>query len=75
MPRRIPGDVIELPLPSGQYAYGRVYRDATVAFYTRLSNTPGQPPLGSDDNYAFVVGVHDSAFARAPVVRSQPFPR
>ncbi|MFC8597339.1 Imm26 family immunity protein [Isoptericola sp. NPDC057191] len=28
-----PGTVIQIALPDGRYAYGRVLRDASVAFY------------------------------------------
>ncbi len=52
------GDVIQLTLPNGRYAYGRVLRDASVAFYSETSAGPGVPPVGSRD-YQFVVGVYD----------------
>jgi hypothetical protein len=60
MSRRKPqvGDVIQLTLPSGRYAYGRVLRDASVAFYSETTAEPGLPPVGSRD-YQFVVGVYD----------------
>jgi len=63
MRRRKPplGDVIQFVLPSGCYAYGRVLRDASVAFYTETTTEPGLPPIGSR-NYQFVVGVHDDVF-------------
>ena len=54
------GDVIQLALPSGRYAYGRVLRDASVAFYSEITAEPGVPPVGSR-NYQFVVGVYDDA--------------
>jgi hypothetical protein len=53
------GDVIQLELPNGRYAYGRVLHDAGVAFYRSTSDEAGQPPLGSRD-YQFVVGVDDA---------------
>lgn len=58
MSRRKPkvGDVIQLTLPSGRYAYGRVLRDASVAFYSETTAESGMPPVGSR-NYQFVVGV------------------
>ncbi len=59
MSRRKPqvGDVIHFALPSGRYAYGRVLRDASVAFYSETTAEPGVPPVGSR-NYQFVVGVY-----------------
>jgi hypothetical protein len=68
MSRRKPqvGDVIQLTLPSGRYAYGRVLRDASVAFYSETTAEPGLPPLGSRD-YQFVVGVYDDVLTSAGV--------
>ena len=56
------GAVIQLTLPSGRYAYGRVLRDANVAFYSETTTEPGLPPVGSRD-YQFVVGVYDDVFS------------
>lgn len=51
------GDVIQFALPSGCYAYGRILRDASVAFYRETTSEPGRPPIGSRD-YQFVVSVY-----------------
>ena len=51
------GDVIQLTLPNGRYAYGRVLRDASIAFYGTTTTQPSKPPTGSRD-YQFVVGVY-----------------
>ena len=69
MGRRKPevGDVIQFTLPSGCYAYGRVLRDASVAFYNETTTQPGLPPVGSRD-YQFVVGVY------ADVLKSEDVP-
>jgi hypothetical protein len=63
------GDVIQVMLPTGRYAYGRVLRDASVAFYRGTTAEPGLPPIGSRD-YQFVVGVYDDVPGSegAPVV-------
>ena len=61
-----------MPLPDGRFAYGRVYRDATVCFYRRGSVTPGLPPIGSRD-FAFCVGVYDDVVASWERVGSDPF--
>ncbi len=67
------GDVIQFTLPSGRYAYGRVLRDASVAFYSETTAEPGLPPIGSRD-YQFVVGVYDDVLTseRVSVVGRDP---
>lgn len=52
------GDVVQIDLPNGTYAYGRVLRDASVAFYRQRTSEPQNPPIGSRD-YEFTVGVYD----------------
>lgn len=64
------GDVVQLALPDGTFAYGRVLHEG-VAFYRHRSSEPGRPPIGSRD-YEFVVGVHDAAVAQWPVVGTDP---
>ena len=51
------GDVFEIPLPDGRFAYGRVLEEPVVAIYQQLSTTPNNPPIGSRD-YRFVVGIY-----------------
>ena len=67
------GDVIQVTLPTGRYAYGRVLRDASVAFYCETTAEPGLPPIGSRD-YRFVVGVYDDVPGSdgAPVAGHDP---
>jgi len=65
--RRNVGDVVQVALPNGQYAYGRVLRDAAVAFYRARTSEPVHPPVGSRD-FQFVVGVYDDDLRRWPVV-------
>lgn len=60
------GDVIQLTLSSGRYAYGRVLRDASVAFYSETTAEPGLPPIGSRD-YQFIVGVYYDALTSESV--------
>jgi len=62
-----PGSVIQVPLPDGRFAYGRVYRDATVCFYRYAARLPGEPPIGLRD-FAFCVGVYDDVAAGWEVV-------
>lgn len=75
MSRRKPkvGDVIQIKLPSDCYAYGRVLRDASVAFYSETTTEPGLPPVGSR-TYQFVVGVYEDVLKspEVPVVGHDP---
>ena len=75
MSRRKPkvGDVIQIKLPSDCYAYGRVLRDASVAFYSETTTEPGLPPIGSR-SYEFVVGVYEDVLKsdEVPVVGYDP---
>lgn len=52
-----PGDVFQIPLPDGRYAYGRVYDDASVGIYSRITEDPLLPPIGSRD-FLFIVGIY-----------------
>ena len=75
MKRRRPsvGSAIQVALPNGMYAYGRVLRDASVAFYRALTSIPMKPPIGSRD-FLFTVGVHDDVLTsdRCVVVGHDP---
>jgi hypothetical protein len=51
------GDVFQIPLPDGRYAYGRVYQDASVGIYKSITKQPFQPPIGSRD-FLFTVGLY-----------------
>lgn len=62
---------MQLELPNGTYAYGRVLRDASVAFYRSKTEEPGQPPIGSR-NFQFVVGVYDDVLGAAEIVGHDP---
>jgi len=67
------GDVVQIELPNGGYAYGRVLRDASIAIYRQTSQISGRPPVGSRD-YQFVVGVYDDVLnsGACPVVGHDP---
>jgi hypothetical protein len=49
------GDVVEIALPSGRHAYGRVLRDASIAIYGMVATEPSVPPVGTRD-YLLTVG-------------------
>ena len=51
------GDVFQIPLPDGRFAYARVYRDASIGVYREVSETPNNPPIGSRD-FLFIVGMY-----------------
>ena len=51
------GDVFQISLPNGQFAYGRVYKDASVGIYRKITDEPNQPPIGSRD-FWFNVGLY-----------------
>lgn len=51
------GDVFQIPLPNGKYAYGRVYDDASVGIYSSITEEPLQPPIGSR-TFLFIVGLY-----------------
>jgi Immunity protein 26 len=70
-PRPAVGDVVEIALPDGTFAYGRVLKDACVAFYRERSTAGQQPPIGSRD-FEFIVGVYDDALRRWSVVGHDP---
>lgn len=67
------GAVIQLALSDGRFAYGRVLKDASVAFYATRSDEPERPPIG-DRDYEFVVGVYDDVLRAddVPVVGHDP---
>src|ERR1035437_77388 len=43
------GDVVQVVLPDGTHAYGRVLRQASVAFSRARTVEPRSPPIGSRD--------------------------
>ena len=69
-----PGDVCQLSLGDGRYAYGRILRDASVAVYRTTTHMPAQRPVGERD-FIFTVGVYDDlpGSEAFPVVGHDPF--
>ncbi|MFL6255398.1 MAG: Imm26 family immunity protein [Pyrinomonadaceae bacterium] len=68
------GDVFQISLPDGRYAYGRVYDDASVGIYRAVSDEPLLPPIGSGD-FLFHVGMYDDVLkvGMCPIVGRDPF--
>lgn len=65
------GDVVEIALPCGWRAYGRVLRDAAIGIYDGGSRGARSPPIGSR-KYQFVVGIYEDALRALPVVGRDP---
>jgi len=67
------GDIFEIPLPNGRFAYGKVFRDASVGIYETVSDTPMRPPIQSA--FAFVVGLYEYILADGiwSIVGQEPF--
>ena len=68
------GDVFQIPLPDGRFAYGRVYKDASVGIYSEVTNEPFHPPIGSRD-FLFVVGLYKDILERCawPIIGFDDF--
>ncbi|MEQ1644863.1 MAG: Imm26 family immunity protein [Pyrinomonadaceae bacterium] len=64
--RRKIGDVIQIALPDGRFAYGRLYDDASVGIYERLTDMPNMPPIGSRE-FKFHVGIYDDVVTKERV--------
>jgi hypothetical protein len=55
------GDVVQIPLPTGENAYGRIFQDASIGVYNFVSKST--PPLEDLEvlDYLFITGVFDTA--------------
>jgi Immunity protein 26 len=70
--RRV-GDIFQIDLPDGRFAYGKVFRDASIGIYQRVFDSPVFPPI--DSPFVFVVGLYDDILKSGmwPIVGSEPF--
>lgn len=50
------GDIYEIPLPSGENAYGRLYEESVLAIYKKRGKSINEIP--EDTPYDFFVGVY-----------------
>jgi hypothetical protein len=68
------GNVFQIALPNGKYAYGRIYNDAAVGIYRAVSDGPFMPPIGSRD-FLFNVGMYDDVLksGECPIVGHDEF--
>ncbi len=68
------GDVFQINLPNGKYAYGRVYKDATVGIYNKITDKPLNPPIGFRD-FMFFVGLYSDILKKGKweIIGNDPF--
>ena len=68
------GDVFQIALPDGRFAYGRVYDDASVGIYSTITTQPYQPPVGSRD-FLFTVAIYSDILENHqwPIINHDPF--
>jgi hypothetical protein len=66
------GDIFQIPLPDGRFAYGKVFRDASVGVYQKIFDSPTEPPIEAP--FAFIVGLYDDILKSGmwPIVGHEP---
>ena len=67
------GDIFQIPLPNGKFAYGRVYRDACIAIYQEMTDLPNQVP--KEEKFQFIVGFYQDILKTGQwqLVGNRPF--
>ena len=65
------GDIVEIPLPNGQYAYGRVYKEYTIGIYKGFYNSYDE--VKPDVEYFRFLGLYRSDLNRLRTVEKKPF--
>lgn len=67
------GDIYEIKLPNGKKAYGRLFKEYTLAIYNKLCNDISELP--EDDDYRFFIGVYKDLLQDGiwPVVGNRKF--
>ena len=67
------GDIYEIGLPNGKKAYGRLFKEYTLAIYNKLCNDVSELP--EDGDYRFFVGVYKDLLQDGvwPVVGNRKF--
>lgn len=67
------GDIYEIPLPNGLTAYGRLYKEYTLAIYEKICHNVSELP--SENKYKFFVGVYKDLLQDGvwSVVANRPF--
>jgi hypothetical protein len=67
------GNIYEIPLPDGKKAYGRLFKEGTLAIYKETYDSINDLP--EEENYRFFVIVYDDLLrdGQWPVVGFRPF--
>jgi hypothetical protein len=67
------GDIFAIPLPNGKYAYGRLYKEYTLAIFKSWGKDIND--FKEDDEYVFFVGVYKNLLSDGvwPIVGNIPF--
>lgn len=67
------GDIFEIRLPDNRFAYGKVFRDASIGVYEKIFSSPAEPPINS--SFAFIVGLYSDILKSGmwPIVSHEPF--
>ena len=67
------GNVYAILLPNGKYAFGRTFKDASIAIYNHIGGT--MEDLPKDEEYQFIVGIYEDVLKSGnwPVVDNRPF--
>ena len=66
------GDIFEIKLPDGKKAYGRLYKEYTLAIYNQICDDISEL---KEDNYRFFVGVYKDVLQDGiwPIVANREF--
>lgn len=65
------GDIIEIPLPNGENAYARLYKEGTLGIYTGRYKAYEDLPL--DAEFFRFICLYSSDLSKLAVVASRPF--
>lgn len=67
------GDIYKIPLPNGTFAFGRLFREYTLAIYKTISDDASSLP--QNEEYSFYVGVYKDLLQDGEweVVENRPF--
>jgi hypothetical protein len=67
------GDVFQIPLSNDRFAYGKVFRDASVGIYEKVFDSVQGLPIES--SFAFIVGLYDDILKSGiwPIIGNEPF--
>jgi hypothetical protein len=58
------GDIVAIPLPNGEFAYGKLHRDASIGIYDVVSDPLLPPTAVITKPFMFFSGIFDTAIKR-----------